>query len=229
MQLAWIALTLGMQLSATPREELDEGKRLMSKLDERKAAARFEQGLALDPAPELRAELLIHLGLARFELLDTEGARAAFLQALEANPQSTLPRGSNPRAMAVFEEARELKRPTAIADGPRLPAPVTPNRPSYLPAILLLAGSVVVAGAGVAFGQGAQAAVDRAAASDWAEARSGWNAIAQNRAWAANGCFAASAVLGTLGVGLTIWPWQSQGAQVVVSGTWDVAHRSVRR
>jgi hypothetical protein len=189
-----LGLILVVALSQTPAEQrLLEAQAMLSQLEDKKAAETAEAGLKLTPPDPIAAKLLITLGLARFNLLDAEGARRAFRAAAIADPQLLPPDDANPRAVTLFGEARAQAR-----------AEETP--PPYRYVGIALAGVGVLAlGAAVGFGFSSQLARSHAVSNPSAESAQGEMTVAQNRATAANWMYAVGGVFAAGGGAVAIW------------------------
>lgn len=87
--------------------------RALSQGDIRGALAEWEKALALNPADELRLQVLVKLGAAKLDLSDYEAAERAFQTALEINRK--LPK-RNPEVMLEYLRFLQLRARTAEAE-----------------------------------------------------------------------------------------------------------------
>ncbi len=174
------------------------------------AQARYEDVVPLlepfvdDPAvaaPQ-RAKGAMLLGLARHNLLDEPGARAAFAAAVALDAAVGLPPGASPRTVALFEQVRAAHRP----------APVVVVQPSGVGPLPKRAATLVSAGLTVALGAVGAALIgsglvtrSTAAAQDDALSSERVFQIAQARfQWGTGIAFAAAGAL-VLTVLLYLW------------------------
>ncbi len=194
--MAALPLLLALAASqASPAESrLAEAKAMLSQLEDKKAAEAAENGLKLSPPEAVAAQLLVTLGLARFNLLDTEGARRAFRAAVVADEKIAPPEDANPRAVALFGEARaEIRQATAT--------------PAWRFVGIALAGIAVAAlGTGAGLGASSQLARSQAVSDPSAESAQAEMTVARGRATAANWLFAVGGVLAVAGGTLALWP-----------------------
>ena len=173
---------------------LAEAQALLAQLEDKKAADTAIEGLKLKPPDPVAARLLLTLGLARFNLLDAEGARRAFAAAAMADPVLSLPDDANPRALSLYGEARAQAKAATVTPPWR-----------YVGAAVAVIGLLALGG-GVGFGFSSQAAHTSATNDPSAESAQGWLTVARGRAMVANGLLVAGAVLTLGGGAVTVWP-----------------------
>lgn len=142
---ALCALALASTTRAAARELPDQAKRgvkLLNDLEDRRAIAAFQAALrdkSLDVPT--RARILCYVGLAREDLGDTRGGRAAFVEALELDREAELPREASPKLRAMFARLRTEVRPrhrsppAAVTEAPPPPPPpIVEPKPAERPA-----------------------------------------------------------------------------------------------
>jgi hypothetical protein len=195
-----LLISLLLLVGSPAEEHLTESQQWLSQLEDRKAADSALAGLKLNPPEPVAARLLIVLGLARFNMLDAEGARRAFRAAAVADPQATPPDEANPRAVALFGEARAESRTAE-------------------PSNVLRYAGIAIGGLGVAalasgggFGFSSQLARNHAVSTPSAESAEGELTLARTRATTANVLFIAGGVLAIAGGLLSFLPIQGGGA-----------------
>jgi hypothetical protein len=208
--------TLALLFSASlPEDKLAEGRQLLHNLDEQGAIAALEEGLAAHPDPPIRAQLAVYLGLARFNLLDSAGARAAFRQALLADPAVALPPTASPRAAVLFNEERSLTLATAPPPTVHTSSEKTSSAQGGTwrkPTAWVLGGASLVAAVGaVGFGIGSRSARSHADTAATANAARGDYDLAKSRATMANILFISAGALAAGSVALMFWPTPGGG------------------
>jgi len=218
----WSLLLLLVISEAPPGQAaLEEGKRHLAALDDERAVEAFEKGLAQTSTPTLQAQLWLYLGLARFERLDSLGARQAFLEAVSLDPSVRLPASANPRATALFAE-------TAVAAKLK-PAkePLTAEAPSRRwgphlrwPALGLGAVALIAGGAAFAVSRGISAERERALNALDAETASSAMRSARSRAGWATGLGVGAGLAAAGALGWTLWPSPQGGATVAFGGSF---------
>ncbi len=133
--LTLVALVLAQAPTASPEARLSDAQAALDALRLEDAEADLS-ALVADPAvgDDVRARAWLTLGLARASLLDENGARVAFAAALAIDSTLTLPAGSSPKILRLFEDTRS--RLPAPVDAPReeRAAPTPPPPPPPEPA-----------------------------------------------------------------------------------------------
>jgi hypothetical protein len=100
--LLWVA-----DVSAGTPDDIRDAYERIRKVDEEGAIRLLTRALDRgDATPSQKGEIYALLGLARFNLLDQEGARLAFEKAFDAYPPVALPPGAPPKARVLFDEVR---------------------------------------------------------------------------------------------------------------------------
>jgi tetratricopeptide (TPR) repeat protein len=171
-------LLLDSSALARPNPHLKRGIKLLHDMEDARALVELQRALRVrDSSADEQAEVYVYIGIAQFNLLRTEQARASFGAALDRNPNVELPPMTSPKIRQVFESVRNRRGaveprpepepgpeppvPTFQPDQQGRPAPVIRRtrrpRPTtfwgrYWPALTLLGVGVAAAGAGVGCG-----------------------------------------------------------------------------
>ncbi len=131
------ALAAGQPAAATEPDALAQGIDFFQNFDDADATQAFRKLLDAKPPRSVAAKAHLYLGLIAFNANSPDAADEEFKLALKANPAVELPRGSSPKAVALWLEARrefyqELRtRPTVL--GKPAPAPAAATAESSLP------------------------------------------------------------------------------------------------
>lgn len=178
--LALALLLLDGSALARPNPHLQRGIKLLQEMEDARALAELQRALRMrGNSAEAQAEIYVYIGIAQFNLLRTEQARASFGAALDRNPNVDLPPLTSPKIRQVFESVRASRRsvapqpepgpepepeppvPTFQPKRPNQPPPVIrrarrPRQVSfwgrYWPALALIGVGVAAAGAGIGCG-----------------------------------------------------------------------------
>lgn len=100
-------MLLGSSAWAAPNPHLVKGKKLLNDMEDAKALESFKQALEEPGLPvKEKAEIYVHMGVARFNLLKKDEAKKDFRQALETFPDIELPAMTSPKIKAIFKEVQ---------------------------------------------------------------------------------------------------------------------------
>jgi tetratricopeptide (TPR) repeat protein len=121
---------------AAEPDALAQGIAFFENFDDAHATQAFRKLLDEKPPRSVAAKAHLYLGLLAFNANSPDAADEEFKLALHANPAVELPRGSSPKAEALWLEARrefdqELRaRPTVPSEPAPAPAPSAPAPPT---------------------------------------------------------------------------------------------------
>jgi tetratricopeptide (TPR) repeat protein len=227
-----LLLAAGLMFSAAPagpNPYLAQARVLYQGLEYEKALVKLKRAEETPGLPDAEhVEVLVYIGLCRYQLGDEAAARTAFRAALKADPAVRLPPLTSPKIVAVFNaevakaappptETPKATEPPKLAETPKaapepaVAAATTTTTPTETAATgkpgkviwpTLVAAGVAAALVGTAayFGKTAS---DRAAAArraDYASDAASISKDAQNDAHIANGLYAAAGGVAALGV-----------------------------
>ena len=142
---------------------LEQGVAQLNDMEDRKALASFKVALKTVKDNGEKASIHVYMGVAHYNLLNTNEARVSFRQALMLRPDAPLPEQVSPKIQAFFEGVKsEYKAEQAAKAKPKLkpkpkpkPKPLPPpdSRGTYkIAAWAMLGVAVAAAGAGLGMG-----------------------------------------------------------------------------
>lgn len=184
---------LSAQARAEENADLQRGISLLNNMEDAKALEVFQQILAKPGLSEGdRVQAYLYKGIAHFNLLDKEAARAAFGEALKIYSEVSLPDMISPKIAEFFEEVRRqhrlrnkqqaaqkttkapTSRPIARSSSSATPSPPKSKRTGLRAGAFATLGlAVAAAGGGLAMGLLSRSEADKAEdlALSYAEAK----------------------------------------------------------